>query len=436
MAPRGCRLYNGKWLHLGQDGCLKAEDFMFEPDDPVLAPVTNLLRECDEIDCQGMTVMPGMIDSHVHVTASSADLRKPAFMTPSLLYARSVPILEGMLMRGFTTVRDCGGADHGLAEAVEEGTLKGPRIIHCGKALSQTGGHGDFRAAAENQLPFGSCRCCNFTIGRVCDGITACREAVRDEVRKGASHIKIMASGGVASPTDRLENLQFSEEELNAIVEEATNAKIYCCAHAYTDEAVERAVRCGVRSIEHGNYAGNATLDLMKQKEVFLVPTLITYDRLKKDGVAGGMPQELVDKVGGLVERGQNTLKRATEKAVGVCYGSDLLGDMHKWQAHGIDLHLKAGVSNVDLLKSLVHTPHKMIYPGAGCLRSADIPPSSVYGYAGFRADLLVVKGDVLENPRLLMDPDNIKVIIANGKIVKNELGFKKQESAAKRARR
>ena len=136
-------------------------------------------------------------------------------------------------MRGFTTVRDCGGADHGLAAATEEGTLTGPRIIYCGKALSQTGGHGDFRAAAENQLPFGSCRCCNFTIGRVCDGVIACREAVRDEVRKGCSHIKIMASGGVASPTDRLQNLQFSEEELRAIVEEANNAKIYCAAHAY-----------------------------------------------------------------------------------------------------------------------------------------------------------------------------------------------------------
>ena len=441
MAPRSrsCRLLNGKWLHLGQDGCLKPEHFVFEPNDPrgsILAPVSpNLYAHLfDDIDCQGMTVMPGMIDSHVHVTASSADLRKPAFMTPSLLYARSVPILEGMLMRGFTTVRDCGGADHGLAEAVEEGTLEGPRIIHCGKALSQTGGHGDFRAAAENQLPFGSCRCCNFTIGRVCDGITACREAVRDEVRKGASHIKIMASGGVASPTDRLENLQFSEEELNAIVEEAKNAKIYCCAHAYTDEAVERAVRCGVRSIEHGNFANIETLDLMKQKGVFLVPTLITYDRLKKDGVAGGMPQELVDKVGDLVECGQWTLKNATEKGVDVCYGSDLLGDMHKWQAHGIDLHLKAGVSNVDLLKSLVQTPYNMIYRGA--ILTADTPPYSVYGYAGHRADLLVVNGDVLENPRLLMDPDNIKVIIANGKIVKNELGFKKQEYAPKRARR
>ena len=138
-----------------------------------------------------------------------------------------------------------------------------------------------------------------------------------------------------------------------------------------------------------------------------------------------------------MVQRGQWTLKNATEKGVGVCYGSDLLGDMHKWQAHGIDLHLKAGVSNKELLKSLVSTPHNMIYRGANLL-PADTPgyPSAVYGYAGHRADLLVVNGDVLENPRLLMDPDNIKVIIANGKIVKNELGFKKQEHAPKRARR
>ena len=121
----------------------------------------------------------------------------------------------------------------------------------------------------------------------MCDGVAACREAVRDEVRKGCSHIKVMASGGVASPTDRLENLQFSEEELRAIIEEANNAKIYCAAHAYTDEAIERAVRCGVRSIEHGNFAKEKTLQMMHDKDVFLVPTLITYDRLTKEGVAG-----------------------------------------------------------------------------------------------------------------------------------------------------
>ena len=439
MAPNetvGCRLVNGRWLYLDSTD---APTFQLFPDN-IVGYDTGIIHYLDDargkpegpidvIDCEGMSVMPGMIDSHVHVTASSADLRKPAFMTPSLLYARSVPILEGMLMRGFTTVRDCGGADHGLAGATEEGTLRGPRIIYCGKALSQTGGHGDFRAAAENQLPFGSCRCCNFTIGRVCDGVTACREAVRDEVRKGCSHIKIMASGGVASPTDRLQNLQFSEEELRAIVEEANNAKIYCAAHAYTDEAVERAVRCGVRSIEHGNFAKEKTLQMMHDKDVFLVPTLITYDRLTKEGVAGGMPQELVDKVGNLVEEGQKTVKQAIDQNVMVCYGSDLLGDMHKWQAHGIDLHLRAGVSNSDLLKSLVHYPNYMIWGHDIGSTDAQIPPDGA-GYFGCRADLLVVKGDVAKDPRLLMDPENIKVIIKNGKIVKNELGFKNQEQA------
>lgn len=199
--------------------------------------------QVERIDCAGRVLMPGLIDSHVHVTASSANLRMPASMPASLVYCRAVPILEGMLSRGFTTVRDCGGADHGLAAAVAEGTLKGPNVIFCGKALSQTGGHGDFRAAGENALASGPCRCCNYTIGRVCDGVTACREAVRDEVRKGARHIKIMASGGVASPTDRLENLQFSEDELRAIVEEADNAGVYCAAHAYTDVAVREGGR-------------------------------------------------------------------------------------------------------------------------------------------------------------------------------------------------
>jgi imidazolonepropionase-like amidohydrolase len=242
-----------------------------------------------------------------------------------------------------------------------------------------------------------------------------------------------MASGGVASPTDRLENLQFSEEELRAIVEEANNAKIYCAAHAYTDEAIERAVRCGVRSIEHGNFAKGKTLQMMHDKDVFLVPTLITYDRLTKEGVAGGMPQELVDKVGNLVEEGQRTVKQAIDHNVRVCYGSDLLGDMHKWQAHGIDLHLRAGVSNSDLLKSLVRYPNYMIWGYDIGSTDAQIPPDcGTYPttYLGCRADLLVVKGDVTKDPRLLMDPENIKVIIKKGKIVKNELGFKNQEQA------
>ena len=374
--------------------------------------------EVERIDCGGRTVMPGLIDSHVHVTASSANLRLPASMPPSLVYCRSVPILEGMLSRGFTTVRDCGGADHGLAAAVAEGSIRGPTVVFCGKALSQTGGHGDFRAAGENALASGPCRCCNNTIGRVCDGITACREAVRDEVRKGASHIKIMASGGVASPTDRLENLQFSEEELRAIVEEASNAGVYCAAHAYTDVAVARAIRCGVRSIEHGNYASRATLRQLAAAGGFLVPTLVTYDRLTKDGVEGGMAPELVAKIGDLVSAGQRTLAAARAEKVDVCYGSDLLGSMHGWQTHGLKLHLAAlpegRVGAAELLASLTATPARMLR----------MEQNIGHVLPGYVADLLVVDGDVLSDPGgVLTDSEkNVRVIVKNGRVFKNTL--------------
>jgi len=394
----------------------------------------------ERVDCRGMTLMPGLIDSHVHVTASSANLRMPSTMPPSLLYARSVPILSGMLDRGFTTVRDCGGADHGLATAVEEGSIRGPRIVHCGKALSQTGGHGDFRGAGDVALASGACSCCNFTIGRVCDGADACRAAVRDEVRKGAKHIKIMASGGVSSPTDRLENLQFSEEELKCIVEEARNAGIYACAHAYTDEAIRRAIRCGVACIEHGNYASRNTLKEMRANGTYLVPTLVTYERLKIDGVANGMSQAMVDKVADLVEAGQKTLKAATEEGVMVCYGSDLLGDMHKYQAHSIKLHLDAGVSAARVLNSLTGTPGRLLgkpWSWMRAMKNINAKPhvSKEKSHLqqlrigrlspGFKADVILVDGDVANDPTVLMDENNIKLVVKDGVIVKNILDKK-----------
>lgn len=394
-----------------------------------LIPEDVLEGSFDTIDCHGMTLMPGLIDSHVHVTASSANLRMPSTMPPSLLYARAVPILSGMLDRGFTTVRDCGGADHGLVTALDENTLRGPRVVHGGKALSTTGGHGDFRTAGQNVLNSGFCKCCDYTIGRVCDGIAECRTAVRDEIRKGARHIKVMASGGVASPTDRLENLQFSEEELLAIVEEASNAKVYVAAHAYTDEAIQRAIKCGIRSIEHGNFASPETLELLKSSGGFLVPTLITYHALKKEGVTNGMAAELVAKVGDLVERGQRTLLHATQKNVPVCYGSDLLGDMHKYQAGSIPLHLEAGLSNQDVIASLTAVPGARVPEQRGGLRAGSlhgVEPRDKYQRGVIKpsalADLILVKGDVLEDPTVLCDERNVVLVIKGGKVVKSLL--------------
>eukprot|EP00793_Prasinoderma_coloniale_P002147 PRCOL_00002655-RA len=308
---------------------------------PAADQVGHRAPEVRSIDCAGGLLVPGLIDAHVHVTASSSDLRSAASLPHSLVAARAVRTLESMLRRGFTTVRDNGGADFGLARAVKEGTIKGPTIHFCGKALSATGGHGDLRLPGEHQLP--SCSCCaNPTIARVCDGEAAVRAAARDEIRKGATHLKLMAGGGVSSPTDRLTNLQFSDAELHAIVEEAAFAGIGVAAHAYTPASVKRAVQAGVASIEHGNYASDECLRLMFEKGTFLVPTLITYARILRDGEKDGMPRELVDKVGDLVEAGVDTLRRATDFGVLVAYGSDLLGASHVHQLGSIELHRRA----------------------------------------------------------------------------------------------
>ncbi|HWR90717.1 MAG TPA: amidohydrolase family protein, partial [Dissulfurispiraceae bacterium] len=220
-------------------------------------------------DLAGKTLMPGLCDAHVHVTAVAPDFVRLERMAPSYIAISASKVLRGMIMRGFTTVRDAGGADWGLAEAVREGLCEGPRILFSGHALSQTGGHGDMRSGGEDRIypfnpPLG-------TLGRICDGGTEGRRAARDELRKGAHQIKVMASGGVASPTDPVENTQFSLDEMQAIVEEAEAANTYVMAHAYNDRSIRRALECGVRSIEHGNLIEAGTLEMLREKKAFLV---------------------------------------------------------------------------------------------------------------------------------------------------------------------
>src|SRR6266478_1066517 len=162
-------------------------------------PITSTAAET--LDLAGRTLMPGLIDAHVHVLAVDAALARLSDRPVTLLTLQAAKVLEGMLQRGFTTVRDAGGADGGLAEAVEEGLVRGPRIFPSGSALSETGGHGDTRPRTQ---PVDSCACCagGLALSRIADGVAECRRAARDELRKGATQIKIVASGGVASPYD------------------------------------------------------------------------------------------------------------------------------------------------------------------------------------------------------------------------------------------
>ncbi|MCK2220188.1 amidohydrolase family protein [Actinomadura sp. ATCC 31491] len=343
------------------------------------------------IDGAGAYVVPGLIDAHVHVTAHTADLGALPAMSPSYVTAHSARIMGEMLSRGFTTVRDNSGADFGLADAQAEGLVRGPRLLFCGKGLSQTGGHADFRGRGQHLKDDHPC-CAG--VGRVADGVDAVREAARDELRKGACHIKVMASGGVASPTDRIDSTQYSMEELRAIVEEAEAANRYVAAHAYTARAVNRALEAGVRSIEHGNLIDDRSVELFVERGAFLVPTLVTYWALKEEGRSFGLPEASWRKVDEVLEAGLAALERAARGGVRMAYGTDLLGGMHRHQNHEFRLRREVQ-SPLDVLRAATSGAAELVGM-AGEIGTLDV---------GAHADLLVLGADPLEDVGVLAEP-------------------------------
>ena len=361
------------------------------------------------IDARGKVLMPGLIDCHVHVLASQLNIGALANVPNVFAVLRAVPILKGMLDRGFTTVRDAGGADWSLAEAVRTGVIEGPRIFPSGRALSQTGGHGDLRPRSDVLEPCA----CTFKVGaiaRVVDGVDALRLAVREELQKGATQIKIMASGGVASPTDPIHALGYSEAEIRAAVEEATNAGTYVLAHAYTPRAISRAVRCGVRTIEHGNLVDAEAARVMADLGAIAVPTLVTYEALASEGAALGLPAESVAKIETVRTAGLRSLETYAAAGVRMALGTDLLGESHRFQSD--EFRLRAGVlGNAEALRAAtVHAAHVLQQDG----QLGVIAP-------GATADLLLVDGNPLQDISVLLGQgEHLKLIVQDGKVVKD----------------
>jgi len=365
----------------------------------------------DAIDLAGKIVMPGLIDCHVHVVATLVNLAQNALLPDSLVAARASVILRDMLMRGFTSVRDVAGADFGLKLALQEGAISGPRLFICGKALSQTGGHGDLRGRfdAREARYFGRRL---GALGRICDGVAQVRRAAREEIKAGADLIKIMANGGIASPTDPIVFLGFSREEIAAVVEEAEMANTYVAAHLYTDEAIRRAVECGVKSVEHANLITPATAELMVERGAWAVPTLVTFEALKEEGARYGLPEVSIAKMDDVRLAGLMSLEILRDAGVRMAYGSDLLGEMHRRQSEEFTIRSRV-LPAQEIIASATSIAAEVLGMGG---RLGTIAP-------GAYADLIVVDGNPLKDLGVLGGQgERIPAITQGGRFVKNRL--------------
>ena len=366
-------------------------------------PITS--ASADVVDCGGRTLMPGLIDSHVHVFLSEVYIRTMESMPLTLMTARAVRLMKGMLDRGFTSVRDTGGADWGIKEAVEKGDVAGPRLFIAGAAIGPTGGHSDPRRRTD----FGArCHCCNamaYTMN-ISDGVSSVRKSAREQMRLGADHIKIMMSGGVASPYDPLDSMQFSVDEVKAAVEEAKAFGRYVCAHAYTPEAITRAAECGVRAIEHGNLIDDASAKLMAENNMFLTANLVAYYAMKERAAEFGMTGDMLAKNDLVIDGGLRSLEICKRAGVPVAFGSDLLGQLQVEQSREFLLRREV-LSAIDIIRSAT-TVGAQILRMEGKLGTLQ---------AGAFADLILVDGDPLKDLGLFQEQGKHLAAIMKGGI-------------------
>ena len=370
------------------------------------------------IDGQQKFLMPGLIDAHWHAYMACNTMID--LLTADTAYTQFKAGQEAgaTLLRGFTTIRDAGGPVFGLKRAIDEGIIMGPRIYPSGSLISETGGHGDFRAVYDEPRPFD---CCGLThteeIGAaiIADGIDAVTVAARNNLRLGASQIKLMTGGGVASLYDRLEDTQFFEEEIHAAVKAAEDAGTYVMVHVYVPRAIQRAIQAGVKSIEHGHLIDEPTMKLIAEKEVWLSMQPFTLEDNKFPTKEQQEKHELV------VNGTDKTYQLAKKYKVKLAWGTDLLFNPTntKNQNQGI-IKLQKWFTNFEILKMVTHDNAQLLslsgmrnpYPG----KLGVIEENAL-------ADIILVDGNPLEDITLLGNPEKYFVMIMkDGKIYRNIL--------------
>jgi len=365
-------------------------------------------RDARVIDCQGRTLMPGLLDAHVHLALLDLDPAAEATLPPAVLALRIKNEIEATLDGGFTTVRDAGGLDWGFKEAIRLGLIRGPRIFISGAFISQTGGHGDHRARTSRgtfpEVP-------GLTSESIlADGADQVRRAAREVLRRGADQVKVMASGGAASPSDELDHVQFSVDELAAAVDAAGAVGTYVLAHAYGPRAIQNSLKAGVRSIEHGNFLDEATADqMLAAGEVFLVPTIITYELLSAREAGDGWTADMVRKIRQGLTGAYDSLGLAYEKGLRIGSGSDVLAEMQR--ERGKEIACQARVMGA------MHAIIAATRTNAALMR-VDKQVGTVE--EGKRADLIVLDADPLQDPAVFADPRHVRLVMLGGEVVKD----------------
>jgi imidazolonepropionase-like amidohydrolase len=406
---RNARIFDGKSADCPEGMSVLVEDDLIREvsDKPIAA------KDARVIDAGGRTLMPGLIDAHMHAYASDVNMFRVEALGPAYRTAHAVRMLGFALDCGFTTVRDVGGGDYSLAKAIVDGLVRSPRYFYSGKVLSMTGGHGDMRRVEEAPDYKAMCSCGVFnSFCKVADGVDECTRATREELRQGAHCIKIMGSGGVASPTDPIWMNQYREDEIRAIVQECVERRSYASAHCHPASAVRRCVEFGVRSIEHGTLIDDETARFVAKSNSYIVPTLVIIFALVELGAKLGFPPESQVKAEFAFKEALSGLDKMRNAGVKVGYGTDLLGVTYVQQCREFTLRSEV-FTPLELLRqaTCVNAEMMMMEGKIGCVA------------AGAFADLIVVDGDPLKDIGLLAaDGKKLTTIVRGGEVVKNSL--------------
>ncbi len=400
LIVRNCRVFDGKSGEILDNQSIVIEEDRIRE---IVAGDASL-NGADVIDMARRFVMPGLIDAHFHSYGIEANPALVDAYAPEMRALHARRILEATLRRGYTTIRDAAGGDVHLATAIKQGLIDGPRLFYPGLALSQTGGHGDPRKP-DHHAPC-ACSHCG-AMAMLVDGPDEMRKAVREQLRTGATHIKLFVSGGVLSPSDPFWMNQFSEEEIRVAVEEAATRRVYVMAHAHTNEATIRCLRNGVRSIEHATQLAPDGAQAIVDHDAFAVPTLAIVEAITELGPRLGLTDEMLDKARAVSDDAIRSLELLKQAGARIGFGTDLLGGMMDRQSREFILRRDV-FTPLEILRQATSINAELIQMAGqlGC-----IAPDAY-------ADLIALDGDPMVDIGVMNDPARLAFVMRGGRIV------------------